>query len=118
MLAGGVGITPLRALFETVPARPGHLTLIYRANTEQDILFRTELDAIAQTRGFRVMYLVGEPLGPSDPFVGNRLRQLIPDLRRYDAFVCGPPGFAAAARQALHAGGLPARHIHDEQFAF
>lgn len=117
MLAGGVGITPLRALFETVPARPGHLTLIYRANTEQDILFRNELDAIAQARGFRVIYLVGDPLGPGDPFVGNRLRQLIPDLRRYEAFVCGPPGFAAAAQRALRAGGLSARHIHDEQFA-
>jgi predicted ferric reductase len=118
MLAGGVGITPLRALFETVPARPGHLTLIYRANTEQDILFRAELDAIAQARGSRVVYLIGDPLGPSDPFVANRLRELIPDLRRYDAFVCGPPGFAVAARRALRAGGVPARHIHDEQFAF
>src|SRR6266702_7264712 len=30
LIAGGVGITPLRALLESLPAAPGDLTLIYR----------------------------------------------------------------------------------------
>ena len=47
-MAGGIGITPLRALFETMPAEPGDLTLLYRANAAQDLVFRDELEAIAR----------------------------------------------------------------------
>ena len=32
LIAGGAGITPLRALFETLPGGPGDLTLLYRAS--------------------------------------------------------------------------------------
>jgi len=46
LLAGGVGITPLRALFA---ALPGQVTLIYRASSERDLVFRDELDRIAPT---------------------------------------------------------------------
>jgi len=35
LLAGGVGITPLRAIFATLP---GRVTLIYRASSERDIV--------------------------------------------------------------------------------
>src|SRR3954469_3853237 len=31
LVAGGVGITPLRALFQALPAEPGELTLLYRS---------------------------------------------------------------------------------------
>ena len=31
LIAGGIGITPLRALLEALPAKPGDLTLLYRA---------------------------------------------------------------------------------------
>ena len=34
LLAGGVGITPLRAMFATLP---GPVTLIYRASSERDL---------------------------------------------------------------------------------
>src|SRR5690606_39883485 len=37
LVAGGVGITPMRALFETLPGAAGDITLLYRANTTQDL---------------------------------------------------------------------------------
>ena len=118
LLGGGVGITPLRALLETLPASRGDLTLLYRANTPEEFLFRDELDALADHRGVRVIYLHGPPGSDRDPFVGDRLRQLIPDLVSHDVFLCGPPGFTLAATRALRSGGVPSRAIHDEQFAF
>ncbi|MFF1324494.1 ferric reductase-like transmembrane domain-containing protein, partial [Streptomyces chartreusis] len=39
LIAGGVGITPLRALFETLP---GEVTLLYRARTAEDLALRGE----------------------------------------------------------------------------
>ena len=60
LVAGGVGITPMRALFETIPLRPGDdLLLLYRARTAEELLFRGELDEIAVRRGARVAYVLG-----------------------------------------------------------
>ena len=66
LLAGGVGITPLRTMFAALP--PGRVTLIYRASDPRDIVLSDELDAIAADRGGRVHYLTGtrEELG-GDP---------------------------------------------------
>lgn len=64
LLAGGVGITPLRALFETLP---GEVTLVYRARRSDDLALRAELDAIAAHRRATVRYVVDEPAGFSSP---------------------------------------------------
>ena len=118
LIAGGAGIAPMRALFETMPARAGGLTLIYRASSHEDLAFRPELDAIAKVRGARVHYLVGPRGGATDPFVGNRLERLAPALRKHDVFLCGSPGLTEAATAAVRRCGVPAGHIHIEDFAF
>jgi ferredoxin-NADP reductase len=117
LLAGGVGITPLRTLFETLPAAPGELTLLYRTNTAADVVLREELDAIAAHRGARVRYLTGPPKhGADDHLSAPRLQRLIPDLSRHDVFLCGPEPMMAAARTGLRQAGVPRRHIHSESF--
>jgi predicted ferric reductase len=116
LIAGGVGITPMRALFETMPLEPGQdLLLLYRARSEQDLLFRDELDCIAATRGARVQYLLGEDIGSLTP---ELFHGLVPGLGERDAYLCGPPGLAAAVRTALLQAGLPEQQLHEERFAF
>ncbi|MFE3165280.1 ferric reductase-like transmembrane domain-containing protein [Streptomyces sp. NPDC059224] len=115
LLAGGVGITPLRALFETLP---GHITLVYRARRAEDLALRAELDAIAVHRQATVRYVVDEPAGYSSPLTALALSALVPDLAAHDVFLCGPPGMTRAAITALRDAGVPARRIHHESFAF
>jgi ferredoxin-NADP reductase len=116
LLAGGVGITPLRAIFATLP---GRVTLIYRASSEQDLVFRSELDAIAAARGGTVYYLTGtrEQLG-GDPLNARTLRSLVPGLHRQDVYLCGPPGMTETAVAALREAGVPRHRIHFESFEF
>jgi predicted ferric reductase len=116
LLAGGVGITPLRAIFATLP---GHVTLIYRASSQRDIVFRDELDAIAAARGATVHYLVGTraEIG-GDPLAPRVLRSLVPGLDEQDVYVCGPAGMTSAAVRALRAAGVPRQRIHFESFEF
>jgi predicted ferric reductase len=116
LVAGGVGITPLRALFETLPAYPGDLTLVYRASRAEDLVFRAELDAIAARRRAKVHYCVGRRGGPGDPFVGTRLSRLVPRLAEHDVYVCGPPPMTDAVVQVVRAAGVPKRHVHAESF--
>jgi ferredoxin-NADP reductase len=119
LLAGGVGITPLRALFETLPGAPGDITLVYRANAQTDFVLREELDLIAQQRGARVHYLIGPPKsGRNDHLSAARMKRLIPDLAERDVYLCGPAGMMAAAEVGLREAGVPRRHIHQESFAF
>ena len=116
LLAGGVGITPLRAMFATLS---GKVTLIYRASTWQDIVFQAELDAIAEARGAAVHYVVGSRSDfGADPLSAGTLQRLAPGVHRMDVYLCGPPGMTGSAVAALTEAGVPRRRIHYESFEF
>jgi ferredoxin-NADP reductase len=116
----GVGITPLRALFETLPGGPGEVTLVYRAGSPHELVFRDELEWFARDRGARVHYLLGpRGRGPRpDPLTAATLARLVPGLPSHDVYVCGPPGMTHEARRALRQAGVPRRQIHHESFTF
>ncbi|MEU7012448.1 ferredoxin reductase family protein [Streptomyces sp. NPDC046385] len=116
LLAGGVGITPLRALFETLPGGPGDLTLLYRASDAAALVLRAELEAIAQERGAALHFLLGPSDASFDPLAPRALRNLVPDLSAHDVYLCGPPGMARAATASLTRAGVPAHRIHSEDF--
>ena len=116
LLAGGVGITPLRAMFA---AFPGDVTLVYRASESSDIVFRRELDAIARARGAAVHYLIGSRAQfGGDPLSARRLQELVPGLHRCEVYLCGPGGMTETAVAALRTAGVPRRRIHYESFEF
>jgi predicted ferric reductase len=120
MIAGGVGITPIRAMFAALPRRMNDgITLIYRASHPRDVVFKNELDAIAADRNARVYYIIGSraQLG-YDPLAPEELSHLMPGLQRYEAYVCGPAGMTRTAVESLRDLGLRHRHIHHEAFDF
>jgi predicted ferric reductase len=120
LVAGGVGITPLRALFEDLPARPGELTLLYRAVDEPDLVFRAELDALAAHRGAELHYVLGDHRDPANlALLGPaHLRGLVPDIRSRDVYLCGPPAMTDVTEKTLHRLGVPRHQVHVERFAF
>ncbi|MCW3000712.1 MAG: ferric reductase, partial [Conexibacter sp.] len=113
-------ITPLRALFEDLPAAPGELTLVYRAIDAPDVVFRAELDALAARRGAAVHYVLGDHRDPGNQALlgPTHLRGLVPDLRARDVYVCGPPAMTARTEETLRQLGVRGRHIHVERFAW
>ncbi|MBY8886896.1 ferredoxin reductase family protein [Streptomyces sp. PTM05] len=133
LLAAGAGVTPLRALYETLPARarggPGHhdggahhdggVLLVQRASRDEDLVLHAELRRIAQARGFGLLAVVGPRGGPSgDPLRADRLRAMVPGLAEHDVYLCGPAGWTAFVRAELRRAGVPARRIRTEAFAF
>jgi predicted ferric reductase len=127
LLAGGIGITPLRALLQEMTQNPGDVTLIYRARTEHDLIFKDELDALAAARGASVFYLIGHRIRNRPSWLPESaahlsdaaaLRQLVPDIADQDVYLCGAQGWMDAASQAARAAGVPAEHIHQERFSW
>jgi predicted ferric reductase len=118
MIAGGVGITPLRALFESLPGGGGSAVLLYRASIPHELPLYQELAEIAKERGFGLFPLVGPRHVKPDPFSAAQLRKLVPDLAERDVYLCGPPGLVHAARRGLHRAKVPSRRIHVESFDF
>jgi ferredoxin-NADP reductase len=115
LIAGGVGITPMRALFETLSVTDGQdLLLLYFARTEADVLFRDELDHIADSLGGRVEYLLG---GAAGPITAELLHSRVSNLVDRDVFFCGPPGMSSALREALAHAGVADSRFHEEGFA-
>jgi ferredoxin-NADP reductase/DMSO/TMAO reductase YedYZ heme-binding membrane subunit len=120
LIAGGVGITPIRAMFAALPRRMADgITLLYRASSPRDVVFSRELDAIANDRNAALHYLIGAraELG-HDPLAPEHLHRLVPGLDRYEAYVCGPPGMTKTTVDSLRAAGIPGRRIHRESFDF
>ncbi|MGW2209679.1 ferredoxin reductase family protein [Streptomyces sp. NPDC001781] len=114
LLAGGVGITPLRTLFETLPGDP---VLVYWARRPEDLVLRGELEELAAARGTRLHLSVSEPAGYRIPLDARTLQALVPDVADRDCYVCGPPGMTEAALTALRTAGVPARRVHSESFS-
>jgi predicted ferric reductase len=117
LLAGGIGITPLRALLDVLAGGPGGVILVYRANQRQDLVFQAELERFRAQRGVDVRYLLGPTGSASDVLAGERLTREVPDVRERDVFCTGPPGFTDTALAALARAGVPRRQIHLERFS-
>ena len=127
MLAGGIGVTPLRALLEELPQAPGDVTLVYRAGSVEELVFRDELDALAAQRGARILYAIGPRVAGRASWVpqqaahlsdADALRQIVPDVADHDVYLCGADAWMEAARQAALAAGVPAERIHLERFTW
>ncbi|HEY0486805.1 MAG TPA: ferredoxin reductase family protein [Mycobacteriales bacterium] len=124
LMAAGVGITALRALLEDLP--PGEVTLLYRVGRVEDAVFASELDELARTRGARVLFLDG-PRPERASWMPRRfahvddvagLRWLVPDVAECEVHLCGPPDWMDLARAAARGAGVPAGHVHAEEFAW
>ncbi|MEH0420433.1 ferredoxin reductase family protein [Streptomyces sp. B21-083] len=113
LIAGGVGVTPLRALFETLP---GDVTLLYRARTNEDLALGGELEAVARWRGAKVLYALNGPDGRRPDLTADALRAAVPDLDSHDVYLCGPHGFTQDLYGELRGAGVPDRRIHHESF--
>jgi predicted ferric reductase len=115
LIAAGVGITPLRALLEDLPAQTD-VVFIVRASRAGDVIHQEEIAALVGRRGGRLH----EIIGPRDRvrFDARALRRLVPDLAARDIYICGPEQFSAGIVSAALRLGAAQAQIHHEAFGF
>jgi ferredoxin-NADP reductase len=115
LIAAGVGITPLRALLEDLPAGTD-VVVVVRASTTQDLVHRAEVADLVKRHGGRLHEIVGPR--HKVRFNARTLRRLIPDIAGRDVYVCGPEGFSAEIVAVASQLGAAPEQIHQEKFSF
>ncbi len=116
LIAGGIGITPIRALLQQMR---GDVIVVYRVVTDEDVLFRRELDAFADESGADLHYVVGDHATDEGRsyLTPEHLLELVPDIAERDVYVCGPPALTNIATRHVRQAGVRRSHIHAERFA-
>jgi ferredoxin-NADP reductase len=125
LLAGGIGITPLKGMAEYAADRklPIEVRLVYSNRTEEEIAYRAELELLARANPrFRILHtLTRAPEAGS--WMGRRGR-IDPGLIATAAeglldpvyYVCGAPGMVRESLRSLAAAGVPQERIRFEAF--
>lgn len=124
LLAGGVGITPLMSMVRALAHKgwKGEAHLLYAVRTQQDLVFREELEALkAKLPGLRVTPVLSEE--PAEGWEGERgmltqelLARLLPDAKRGPVYLCGPQPMMDAVQASLRALGMPEEQVFTEAF--
>ena len=115
LIAGGIGITPIRALLERMH---GDAVVLYRVVSVTDLVFRDELERLAAAGRATVHFVVGDHRGEGRHLLSPaHLLELVPDIAERDVFLCGPPAMIDAIRTNLRRARVPRRNVHAERFA-
>ena len=118
MIAGGIGITPIRALIESLAAVDCDVVLVYAARTVKDLVFAGELRALTPRCHFIVSHASEADNGCERGRIdGAMLERLVPDVHEREAFVCGPPAMMKGVIGALRALRVGETRIHYERFS-
>jgi predicted ferric reductase len=112
LVAGGIGVTAIRAMLEDVPDGTDPVVVL-RVSNEDDLVLRDEVAELVRQRNGQLHELVGSR---SDVPV-ERIVSLIPDLERRDVFVAGPEDFVLHVVTAVEKLGVPRAAIHFDAYA-
>jgi ferredoxin-NADP reductase len=125
LVAGGSGVVPLMAMIRHRIAGGGSapMRLLYSSRTIEDVIYRTELDAVAARRdGIEIFHTLtrAQPegwTGYSRRIDAELLREVAwPAASRPAIFVCGATSFVEAAAEGLVALGYDPGSIKTERY--
>ncbi len=126
LIASGIGIPPVRALAESMAARAGDVTVIYRVRNAYDASLLDEVREICRIRGFALHVLAG-PRARSNSWMNAdgtdtpdqaRLTMMAPWVSESDVYVCGPENWTHSVKKSLLRAGTPEEQIHSEEYAW
>jgi len=122
-VAGGVGITPIVSMLETMASREDSrpVVLFYGAKTLEDLTLRSSLEALVARLDLTMVFVIEHP-GPAwtgeHGFINTELlrRHLPKNFVHFQFFVCGPPVLMDLMEAELPSLGVPVDRLHAERF--
>lgn len=120
LLAGGIGITPIRALAEELDLRKTDAVLLYGCKTENDIVFKNELSALNLKYFILLSQTKNQALGNLLPgrISAEKIKLLAPDFLEREIYLCGPNNMISGVLADLKTLNIPNPQIHYEKFNY
>ena len=127
LIGGGIGITPLLSMLNTMSHRadPRQVWLFYGVRNGAEHIMPDQLKTLSEGQpGFHLHCCYAVPdaddlLGrdyQQQGFVDLKLLQRTLGFGRHEFYVCGPPAMMESLVPALEAQGVPTADIHYESF--
>ena len=115
LIAGGVGVTPIRALIDELPLSTT-IDVIYRVKNAEDAPLLGELEQLEKDGRINFQFVPG----PRDfrPINPESLLRMAPNITLADVYVCGPETLVHSVRAACKELDLPNNRIHHEFFEY
>lgn len=120
-IGGGIGITPLRSMIESLSSKKKDMVLLCGSRTEKDIAFKQEFENLCKDcPSISIHNVLGTPTpGYESGFIDKeKIVRLVPDFYTREVFLCGPPPMMKATVENLKGLGFSEDHIHYEKFSF
>lgn len=115
-IAGGSGITPFYSMAQAITdgTIDVKLTIFYGAKTEEDLIFKTELDALKSDK-IKVIYVLSneKKAGYESGFIGAEIIEKYVS-GDFTVMMCGPQAMYAFLDKELTKFNLPLRRIKKE----
>lgn len=123
LIAGGIGVTPFRAMVEDLLIRGErrNLTLICGNPRLADVAYADLFDRAAADLGIRVVHVLQSEASPppgmrAGMIDAGLIRAEVPDWAERIFYVSGPPVMVRALRRALRGMGVPWHRIRTDFF--
>lgn len=124
-VAGGVGITPVMSILQTLADRHDRrpLLLFYSSKTWEEATFREELDDLDRRLNLRTVHIISEPPDGWEGELGRISAEItarhLPEGRLdYEYFICGPEPMQKAVKEYLDRLGISLDRVQSESFNF
>jgi ferredoxin-NADP reductase len=123
LLGGGIGITPFMGICKycTDMDLDTKITLLYGNRTEEDIVFRKELEALQeQNKNLKIVFTLNEAdsewKGATGFITADMVKKEIPDYKDTMFYTCGPPAMVEVMEKLIDQLGLPKTQLKREYF--
>lgn len=122
MIAGGIGITPIKAMAEELNQQTRDVVLVYANKSLGETVFKDELAALSQTNPqFKIFHILsqekieGHEFGRLDV---EKIKKFSPDIEEREIFICGPEIMTKSVIKILKNLKIKKSQIHWEKFSW
>jgi predicted ferric reductase len=120
LIAGGIGITPLRALAEDLLSRGKQVVLFNSNRRSADIVFGQELERLSSKGELTVVNALTEDpswTGEKGRIDAGKIQRFCAHPADWDFYLCGPPPMMRGLLGILKSLGVPQPQVHYERFS-
>lgn len=124
LIAGGVGVTPMMSVIRYLTERSwfGDIYLIYGSKSEEEVVFREELEYLKRRYPNLHVVLTADNVNPQTwPYPRGRISkeliaESVPEIASRHIHLCGPKPMMEAVKSMLAELGVPPEQVEVEVF--